>query len=348
MSIRYYVSVYNDGHATILNSASDSIAVKIASTMRDFRIETGFDYLGFNIKGITISDSPNLTLGAIVRAVKDTCPDADLEKVRFIISGHGAENQVDDNPFSLLLQIFPGTSFAWSDGTGAIHAAITTSNLGALQQEATILDVFQDIMITNEPCIQAVIKKFLRTGGSVNDFHAKKAAFAMRQVRGKQTLFDTFNASKYASFSSLARSKLFFPLSTADRARLSQLWQQFMIEEMKEWFLTVEEAIHVVRKSGYRDTKTFDNRVNHEDISPNELKLVLSDKRIVTQSGSYILCYLRKKLPSSAKGDAQAIFSRASPSSYRRLQLCTNSTYAAMVDLVRRGFVTPMRLFLQS
>lgn len=201
------------------------------------------------------------------------------------------------------------------------------------------------------------IENHLGTIGEQLFFEAK-AKFARSRVAAlpNGSLFAAFEPDRYATFSSLVRQDLHSTMDATTARALGAVWAQFLEETFSAHFLTTEEAVRLVRTGSFRRARTERQngdgqkpkaRIRHHDLSEGDLTKVIGDKRIVTTSGCYVLCVLNRTTQGEY-GELSALFGESSKDTLRRLTLCTEQRYQKVIPLVRKGFVTPIRLFLKA
>lgn len=142
-----------------------------------------------------------------------------------------------------------------------------------------------------------------------------------------------------------------------ERAAFASLWTDFIVEQFEDLLLTPAEATEVVRRSRYhvaRQELTPGSgvrpaaRVLHEHIKADELQKTLTQPMKVRSSGAYVLGFVNGR-PGDEIGEVEALFGRRNPAhdAVRRLALFEEAEYRRVVPLVRKGLVTPFRLFLK-
>lgn len=201
------------------------------------------------------------------------------------------------------------------------------------------------------------VEKHLDTIGEPLFLEAKaKFARLTAAALPNGSLFSAFDPDRYAAFSSLARRDFHLTMDAAAVRALGELWTQFLEKTFSAQFLTTEEAVRLVRTGSFRRTRTERQngegqkpkaRVRRHDLSERDLTKVIGDKRVVTTSGCYVLCLLNRTTRGE-HGDLSMLFGKSSDDALRRLTLCTEQRYQKMIPLVRKGLVTPIRLFLKA
>lgn len=324
--------------------------------LRKLRIETGFDYAGVEIHGTSVFAVPDLDMAG----VRERIPQGAVADTRVIVSELPIADTVRDQNFGLILTISRGDQFAWSAGLSTLAADVrVTRDLGAMQLSAVVLDVFQELMLANCASIQAVLAKFIASGGSQDAFYRAKADFAGQLIaRGEATtLFQAFAPDRYACFATLARADLAGVMDIAERARFASLWSQFLQARFTDHFLDIDEAVELVLYGSFHRARA--ERTAQGGVAPGarqrfgfikeaELRRELGDRQRVLHTGAYVLCLLTGKPSAADLGKVGAKFGWKRPGVPKLLRLCTEDKYNEMVPLVRRGLVTPLRLFLKA
>lgn len=391
---RYYVTVHGGGDGVLLPANSGEILRQQAmANLRRIRIDTGFDYAGMEIQGTSVNGVPDLSIAR----VGDVIPAGSVSDTRIIVSERPVADAATEN-YGLVVTISRGDAFSWGNGLATIAADIRVSREEASEQlSAVVLDIFQELMLANCASIQAVLAKFIASGGTQDDFFRAKAEYAADMIaRGEaDTMFEHFAADRYACFATLARGDLYPVLDADDRARFGAWWSGFLLARFIDHFLTVDEAVALVRSGQFHKARPElvaggggvrpGARVRHGSIDEGELRRVigeptkaelralngespppealepgesneeelrelLGDPQRVRQAGAYILCILTSNPKEGDAGKVGAMFGwrRSATKSPKRLRLCTEDTYKEMVPLVRKGLVTPVRLFLKA
>ncbi|GGB55817.1 hypothetical protein GCM10010833_08150 [Blastomonas aquatica] len=231
----------------------------------------------------------------------------------------------------------------------------------SLQLSAVILDVFTELMLANCASIQAVLSNYLADGGSQDTFYRAKADFASELIaRGDAaTLFEQYLPDRYACFATLAREDFLATMDEDEMASLASLWSQFLRERFSAYFLSVDQAVALVRNEPFHRARPEltvgsgvrpGGRMRYGFVDEAELRSVLSDKQVVLGTGAYVLCLLTGKPSDAEIGKIGNSFGwrRQADSVPKRLRLCTEDNYHEMIPFVRKGFVTPVRLFLKA
>lgn len=357
---RYYVTVHGGGDGLLLPANADKILQEQAvGNLRPLRIETGFDYAGMEIRGTRVNAAPGLSIAG----VRQRIPENVASETRIIVSQQPVEDAgPPDGAYGLVLTVSHGDAFSWNGGFSTLAADIrVTKPLAGTQLSAVVLDVFQELMLANCASIQSVLAKFTKLGGTASDFYRAKAEFAMQLIASGEaaTLFDGYAPDRYACFSTLARTDLTPVMDRPERERFAQLWRRFLEARFADSFLNVDEAVALIRAGGFhraRPEKTAGSgvrpgaRVRYGWIKEHKLREVLDDPQTVLHDGSYVLCVLTGKPKNGDVGKVGTLFGwRSSLRNVpKRLRLCTDRNYAKMIPLVRKGLVTPMRLFLKA
>lgn len=362
--MRYYVTVNGSDVTWLSERAGNSLRQHAVANLRSLRISTGFDYQGLGVQGESVNQVNGLDVLGIERRIRAQTPataDNKIGNTRVVISQTPIPDSGAATTFELLLAIHEGPKFAWLPGTANYAGMVTIDKENRSSKvNAVVQDIFQDVMISNCASIQAVLTKYLAVGHSERMFYGKKATFAQQwKPEGlRKTIFDTHDPDQYASFSSMARSDLFRTMDTEEETRLARLWSSFLIQNFTDYLLTADEAVHLVRTGYFHDAKQerIANqgqqpvaRKRREYLSADELSSILNDQQIVSAPGSYILCIINRD-PGKLVDRLGPAFNwrNSNRSTPRKIKLCTEESYAGMVEYVRTGVVTPIRLFLQA
>jgi len=353
-------------------------------------VESGYDYVGFEMSGESISYFQNVTLEAIERRVKakqNASADNFLAATRLVVSPSPVEDKKELATVNLVMALESGDAFCWKGGSTNFSSVITVDKKQrSLKVSAVVQDLLQDLMVANSDSLQAVIRKIkihlttkelkeradeaakpgeMPANPSDEEIEAKvdkigerlflqsKANFARSSAAssGRQSLFSSYEPDRYAAFSSLARSDLYATMDANGPRDFGDLWTRFLVEYYADHFLTADEAVRLVRTGAFRRTRADGQkvkaRVRWRWLADSDLHAIINDKRVVTTSGCYVLCILNK-ITNGDHGDLSSLFQLSSLGVIRRLTLCTEERYAKMVPLVRKGLVTPIRLFLKK
>jgi len=386
--MRYYVTV--DGGTENLwlsRRAAKMIREQAIANLRRFRITSGYDYVGLDLDGASVSGFPNLNLAGIerrLRASLDIKAATTLQATRLVVSQAPVSDDTPLDALELVLAVEEGSAFAWTEGRTNFSSVITVDpDARALKVNAVVQDLLQDLMVANSDSIQAVLRK-LKPALVAQEldkqprrkaqsemapvdhellgerlFLGTKASYAAQRARdaGRRSVFSTFEPDRYASFSALARHDLYATMDPDELSGFSDLWTGLLVDRFAEHFLTVDEAVELVRTGSFRRTRQerlegqgqkVKARTRRQDLAADDLKRVIGDPRIVTADGSYILCVVNRA-PTGVAGKLEVEFTNGSPSKrlLNKLTLCTEKRYASMIPLVRKGIVTPIRLFLK-
>jgi len=357
---RYYVTVHGGGDGLLLPANAGTILRDQAvANLRPLRVETGFDYAGLEIGGESLNAAPGLDMAG----VRARMSPANICDTRIVVSHQAVlDGGTAEQGFGLVLNVSSGDSFDWRGGLSTVAADIRVrKELAGPQLSAVVLDIFQELMLAQCASIQSVLGKFTASGGTASDFYRAKADFANEQIANGNavTLFEGYAPDRYASFAMLARTDFSQSLDRDERRRFADLWRRFLEARFADHFLTVDEAITLVRAGRFHRARP--ERTNGAGVPPGprqifgsikeaKLRKVLGDRQSVLRTASYILCVLTGKPSIADIGKVGALFgwknmARQTP---ERLRLCTDASYQQMVPLVRRGLVTPMRLFLKA
>lgn len=153
-----------------------------SDNLRKLRIESGLDYVGFEIGGRHLDYAPDLDLADIRRQLDAHA--GVLDKTRVVVACDPIVDVALEVGFNLFLSVQPGG--ANSAGTVVIDPDHRLQKISAI-----LLDVFQDVMIANSPSIASVIANYRGSGRPMKDFYALKAEFAREAVAaGAGTLFE--------------------------------------------------------------------------------------------------------------------------------------------------------------
>jgi hypothetical protein len=348
--MRAFVAILGRGIHNLNPNAGDRLKDQISTNLRQFRIKTGYDYVGFGIRGALLDDAPGLDLARLEQRLRVNHPGMKPEDVRVVVSDKPVSRGEGETAFTLMVNISDGEQFAWEESNEGCYAVVTTRAASAPPEiESTILDVFQDVMIANCPSIQSIINKYVAAGHTADSFFQQKAEFAQEAVRqGGGRLLERFAATRYASFSAIARHNHIAAWEPKEIEALARLWTDFMISRFSRYFLDAQEAADVCRKGYFHGSSNRARHRQHGFLPEQELISLFTDTRYVRSSGSYILCILDRVTP-GLKGDVDAAFGVTPAGNPRRFRLCTEAVYREeMSDFVAKGVVTPIRLFLAA
>jgi hypothetical protein len=347
--------------ATLPLSAGDILKKNALSNLRNIRIESGFDYSGFEITGSLIPRSAELTL-PIIRQHLAVAPEGVAStNTRLIVSQDSLKASGDNAGFDLVVAVREGAAFTWSASDSDFSATATIDGVQRSKKFSAIAqDVFQDVMLGKDSCVQAILKKVDAAGSSEKEFLRKKADHARSSFDAGTAgrIFSSYGASSYASFASLARRNLNQGMDKTERKNFVELWTRFIVEAYPDLLLSPAEATQVVRRSPYHAARPEltegggrrpGNRIYHEHIPADELEEVLSTPIKVRADGAYILGYVSRQSALTADELSPHFgWRNEAQKSVRRVALFTEKGYEAVVPLVRKGFVTPFRLFLKG
>jgi hypothetical protein len=337
-------------------NAGQLLREQAMANLRRLRIQTGFDYAGIEIHGCAVNSVPGLD----VAGVRERIPTGQVGDTRIIVSETPVADGVPDANYGLVLTISRGNNFSWNSGLATLAADVRVSGEQAgMQLSAVVLDVFQELMVANCASIQAVLRKFLARGGTQADFYRAKADFAADLLaRGEAaTLFEQYAPDRYACFATLARTDMYSTMDEDERARFAWLWSRFLSNRLADSFLNIDEAVKLVRAGPFRKARPELTpgggvrpaaRVQYGFIDETDLRQVLGDRQTVLQTGAYILSILTSNPSNADTGQIGNAFGWRRRGAPRRLRLDTEVGYKEMVPFVRKGLVTPVRLFLKA
>lgn len=354
--MRHYATV-DGGEDNPLPASSGSILKKTATdNLRKLRIESGLDYVGFEIGGRHLDYAPDLNLADIRRQLDAHA--GVLDKTRVVVACDPIVDVALEVGFNLFLSVQFGEDYEWKPGGANSAGTVVIDPDHRLQKiSAILLDVFQDVMIANSPSIASVIANYRASGRSMKDFYALKAEFAREAVAaGAGTLFERYEPTQYAAFSALARKDLYQSMTQGERSGLARCWIEFLNAKLVDCFLTAEQAARLVRSEAFRTTTAprvdgsgpkTNERTRRGFLRERDLVALFRDRQVVHEAGSYVLCIVNR--PNGPGIDQMsAFFDRSPGGAIRPLKLCSGRQYDKMKDFVREGWVTPVRLFLQE
>jgi hypothetical protein len=345
--MRYYVNVIGGG-ALLGKDQGKEILRQISKNLREFRIQTGFDYKGFNLVEKAINDEPELTLDLVIEQLRGQLPsDEDLRNVRVLISNSPLPPSAEpDERLGLFIIISHHEQPGWLSANGAVYAQVNIHRNSVAERSSALIDVFQDIMIGNSDVVDRLLKAYVADGHTQDDFYAAKARFASKIVQsGVINYRGNLGAERYVSFSALARLDHLANLNEREGRLLSRLWSGFLETELRPYFFTPELAADVVRDGYSHDTRSWD-AVLHGNISRDELIALFSDETKVTVSGCYILCILSRNATDGNRDKLRPLFGQNLH--IGDLSLRSEKSYSEMIPHVKSGFVTPIRLYLRK
>ncbi|MBI0532052.1 hypothetical protein D9602_11860 [Sphingomonas sp. TX0522] len=358
--MRHFVSVHGGGEGAALPAAAGDILKQNAlANLRAVRIESGFDYSGFEITGAVVPRDRNLDLPTALQHLELSAGEGAAANARVLLSPDPLPAGSPSGS-RLVVSLRNGDAFSWDAGEGDFRATVTIdperriTKFGAMAQ-----DVFQDIMLANDACIQAVLSGFRAAGGDDEELFRRKAAFGRGRVDqgAAGSLFASFEARGYASFAALARRNLSQGMDQSERRLFVALWSDFITEGLADHLLTAEQATDLIRRGRYHSARSeltagsgvrTGARILHEHVPRDELLKVLSAPMTVTRPGPYVLGLVNGR-PGAAAGEVAARFGWRNQENQtpKRLALFTAGDYPDVVPLVRKGLVTPFRLFLK-
>jgi hypothetical protein len=354
--MRHYATVDGGGDNPLPATSGYILKTTASDNLRKLRIESGLDYVGFEIGGRHLDYAPDLALADIRRQLDAHA--GVLDKTRVVVACDPIADVALEEGFDLFLSVQFGEGYEWKPGGANSAGTVVIDPAHRLQKiSAILLDIFQDVMIANSPSIASVIENYCASGKSMKDFYALKAEFAREAVSaGVGTLFGRYEPTQYAAFSALARRDFYQSMTPDELTVLARCWIEFLNAKLAAWFLSAEQAARLVRSEAFRTTTAA--RVNGAGPRTNErtrrgylrerdLLALFRDRQVVHEAGSYVLCIVNR--PNGPGIDRMsAIFGRAPGGVIRRLKLCSGREYDKMKDFVREGWVTPVRLFLQE
>lgn len=354
--MRYYATVDGGLDNPLPSNAGQQLKIHASENLRNMRVVSGYDYVGFDLAGTLIDYRPGMDLAYVAQQIGDR--GALSDKTRLVVAPDGVADLTVAIGFELCLAVHRGSQYAWTPGGATSAGVITVDNTQTSRKiSAVVIDVFQDIMVANSPTVAAVLEKYLTSGRTMMDFYALKAQFARQRVAdGEPTLFTDFSPKQYASFSAVARRGFYLSMTESELTAFARLWTDFLTTYLQPHFLSAEEAARLVRLQRFRTARAervggagqkTKSRSKRGFLKGKDLVALFSDRQLVHSAGSYILCVVNRPTGPGAD-DLGPVFGWNKPGVPNRLKLCSEKQYGELTALVRRGLVTPIRLFLQA
>ncbi|MGN6210507.1 hypothetical protein [Asticcacaulis sp.] len=341
--IRYYVNVTTDELRPIPAGSADLLNQTIKDNLDEFRVNSGFDYRSFSVKGMNSTAAAHEIYDEVVVEQGD-----ESQFIRLIISQDRPGGTQLNN---LALGVCHGDTATWECGDGDNFGVLTMPNLKGAGRQNAIVDILQDIRIANGATIAPIFQKYLAAGGSEKALYELKAEFAKTFYAANpgRSHFAVFTPRAYASFSALSRLDENKNLSDNEMATLESLWNDFICERLSNYFLTAAETVDLITRAYIRNTANGKRR-RLGSVARSKILALITDALTVTADGPYVFCYVNRSLTGSGKFFNQ-LSRHFGLSSHGRLLpygLFSLKDYKALTTLVRNGAVTPIRLFLKK